>query len=61
MRDNKIPWWFHVIAATAIAGGFAAVPFWTWGLTVQMAGIAAAVIFPSIIVAYVLAMRGKSN
>jgi len=26
-----------------------------------MAGIAAAVIFPSIIVAYVLAMRGKSN
>lgn len=61
MSDDKIPWWFHVIMATLIASGFAAVPFWTWGLTVQMAGIAAAVILPSIIVAYILATRGKSN
>jgi hypothetical protein len=59
MTEEHIPWWFHVLAATFIAACFAAVPFWTRGLTVQIAGIAAVVIFPSIIVVYIVAMKRK--
>jgi hypothetical protein len=59
MIEDKHPWWAHVILATIFAGCFAAVPFWTRGLSLHIASIAAMFIFPSMIVVYISVMRGK--
>jgi hypothetical protein len=59
MSKSKNPWWTHIFLATVIAGGFAAIPFWTRGLSLELAELAAIVIFPSIIVAYILIVREK--
>jgi hypothetical protein len=52
MQQDNIPWWGHVIAATVIASLFAAVPFWTHGLTLMGATICAGIIFPAVVVLY---------
>ena len=58
MAEDKITGWAaHAILASIIAGGFAAVPFWTWGVTLREAGIAAPIIFVLVIGAYVYVMR----
>ncbi len=59
MAEGRDPWWTHVYLATIIAGGFAAVPFWTRGLSIEVATVAAAIIFPLIIAAYIFVVRGK--
>ncbi len=57
--ESGSPWWSHVVVATIIASGFAAVLFWTRGLSVEVATVASLIIFPSIIAAYIFVMRGK--
>jgi len=52
---RAIPWWAHVVFAMTFAGVLAASPFWV-GLPLQVAEILAAIIFPAMIVAYMLAM-----
>jgi hypothetical protein len=49
------------IFATVWAAGWAAIPFWTRGLTLGMAEAVAAVIFPAALIAYALITRGKAN
>jgi hypothetical protein len=46
-----------------IAGLFAAVPFWTLGLTLEQATVAAAVIFPVVVCAFAFAIwrEGKRD
>lgn len=61
MTEYKASRWAHVALATFIASGFAAVPFWTHGLSLAVASVAAAVIFPAVIVAYVFVMRENRN
>jgi hypothetical protein len=54
--DNRtIPWWAHAVFAMTFAGVLAASPFWV-GLPLYPAEILAAIIFPAMIVAYMLAM-----
>jgi uncharacterized membrane protein len=55
--DHKIPWYGHLIFALMFACLFSAVPFWIIGLTLQQARIAAVVVFPIAIIAYVVALR----
>jgi len=57
MTDEKHPLWTHILLAVLIASLFAAVPFWTHGLTSGQATAIATVIFPLIIAAYVYIMR----
>ena len=59
MDDKNTPWWAHVVLATMIAAGFSAVPFWIIGLPLKFAEVAATIIFPLVIVAYVLIMKSK--
>jgi hypothetical protein len=49
--------WTHVVLVTMLAGIFAAVPFWVIGLPLWIAETLAAIIFPGVIVAYILVMR----
>lgn len=55
-NEYPVPWWFSVIYVTMIAAAIAAVPFWTRGLTLTMAEIAAAIIFPSVVVFLAVAL-----
>jgi hypothetical protein len=55
-NERPVPWWFSVIYVTMIAAVFAAVPFWTRGLTLTMAEIAAAIIFPSVAIFFAVAL-----
>jgi hypothetical protein len=59
MAEARSPWWSHVVLATTIAGGFAAVPFWTRGLSIEAATVAALIIFLSIVAAYIFVMRAS--
>jgi hypothetical protein len=61
MTEDKIPWWTHVIAALVVALLFAAVPFWTHGLSVSDATICAGVIFPVVVAFYVYAIWRESR
>jgi hypothetical protein len=53
--SRAIPWWAHALFAMTFAGVLAASPFWV-GLPLYPAEILAAIIFPAMIVAYMLAM-----
>jgi hypothetical protein len=57
MSADNPPWWTHFLLATIIAGIFAALPFWTRGLSVEMAKVAAMIIFPLVIAVYIFAVR----
>jgi hypothetical protein len=59
VAEDRNPWWTHIFPATVIAGGFAAVPFWTRGLSLEIATVAAGIIFPLMIVAYIYVVTGK--
>jgi hypothetical protein len=59
MSEKKELWWPHIVVATAVAGGFAALPFWTVGLPIWIATIMAAVLFPSVLTLYILVVLGK--
>ena len=52
-------WWAHIPLAVFIAACFAAVPFWAHGISVEMATMIAAGIFPAVLVVYAMVMRGK--
>jgi hypothetical protein len=52
---RAIPWWAHTVLAMTFATVLAASPFWV-GLPLQLAVILAAIIFPAMIVAYIIAM-----
>lgn len=55
---ERIPSWLaHIILATMFAGVWAAVPFWVRGLPLSIAEVLAAIIFPAVIVGYILLMR----
>jgi hypothetical protein len=55
---NDLRWWQIIIIATVVAGVFAAIPFWTVGLSLQTAGIIAMVIFPVVFGFFFAAFRG---
>jgi hypothetical protein len=50
--DRLKSWFGFAFMGVMIAALFAAVPFWTHGLTVKQATVAAAVIFPLVLIAY---------
>jgi hypothetical protein len=50
-----IPWWAHTVFAMTFASVLAASPFLV-GLPLQLAAILAAIIFPAMVVAYIIAM-----
>jgi hypothetical protein len=52
---RAIPWWAHTVFAMTFASVLAASPFWV-GLPLQPAEILAAIIFPAMIVAYIIVM-----
>lgn len=58
-KNAKSSWWSHIVLATIIATGFAAIPFWTRGISLELAEVAAIIIFPVIIVIYILVAKGK--
>jgi hypothetical protein len=59
VAESRDPWWSHIFMAAFIAGGFAAVPFWTRGLSLEIATVVALVIFPSVVVVYIFVAKSK--
>jgi hypothetical protein len=59
MSERKELWWPHIVGATAVASGFAALPFWTVGLPTWIATIMAVVLFPSVLTLYILVALGR--
>jgi len=52
---RAIPRWAHTIFAMTFASVLAASPFWV-ALPLQLAAILAAIIFPAMVLAYIIAM-----
>jgi hypothetical protein len=59
MAEKHDSWWAHGLLAVIIAGLFAAIPFWTHGLSIQVAAAIAAIIFLAVLLAYALVVRAK--
>jgi hypothetical protein len=57
---RAILWWAHAVFAMTFAGVLAASPFWV-GLPLQRAEILASIIFPAMIVAYIIARGSCKN
>lgn len=59
---NRIRGWLgYGCIGILVAGLFAAVPFWTLGLTLDQATVAAAIIFPLVLIAYAFAIWRESR